>query len=188
VQIAHIGHNGIQHAIRRARQSMFWCNMTNDIKNHVQECGICQGAQKSNVKEPIIVKPVPTEAFEIVASDLFHFAGREHLLLVDSFSGFFHFEKLMETTSEATIEILKEWFSLHGIPKELHSDNGPQYCSAKFRSFTKVWKFKHITSSPGHPRSNGLAELYVQTAKNLFASEIASWYPEIYILVNRLPN
>ncbi len=93
--------------------------------------------------------------------------GDEYLLLVDSYSGFFNFSKLVETTSEATIEILKDWFSTHGIPKELHSDTGPQYNSVKFKEFCNVWKFKHITSSPKHPRSDGLAERYVQTAKNL---------------------
>jgi transposase InsO family protein len=72
-----------------------------------------------------------------------------------------------DPTSEATIEILKQWFSVHGIPKELHSDNGPQYDSFRFKEFCNDCKFKHVTSSPKHPRSNGLAERYVQTAKNM---------------------
>jgi hypothetical protein len=62
---------------------------------------------------------------------------------------------------------MKKWFAIHGCPKELHSDNGPQYSSALFKRFSKSWNFEHVTSSPHHPRSNGLAERFVQTAKNL---------------------
>ena len=47
------------------------------------------------------------------------------------------------------------------------SDNGPQYTSAQFKSFTKKWNIKHLTSSPGYPQSNGQAEAAVKIAKRL---------------------
>jgi transposase InsO family protein len=167
LKMAHVGHNGVQNAIRRARQSMYWYNMTNEIANFIQECSICQHSQRDNTKQPVITKPVPTAPFEIIATDLFYFAGSNYILIVDSYSGFYDFKKMTDTTSIAAITYLKEWFSIHGIPKELHSDNGPQYASAPFRAFSKQWNFRHITSSPGYPQSNGLAERYVQTAKGL---------------------
>ena len=55
-----------------------------------------------------------------------------------------------------------------GTPEIVQSDNGPQYNSSReFKRFAKDWGFQHIPSSPEYPRSNGLAEKTVQTAKNI---------------------
>ncbi|UYV69804.1 K02A2.6-like [Cordylochernes scorpioides] len=49
----------------------------------------------------------------------------------------------------------------------LETDNGPNFTSRDFKDFQKKWLFDHQTSSPLYPKSNGLAERAVQTAKNL---------------------
>ena len=48
------------------------------------------------------------------------------------------------------------------------TDNGPQFSSAEFVTFTKVWGFEHCTSSPHYPQSNGKVENAVKTTKRLF--------------------
>jgi transposase InsO family protein len=168
IRMAHIEHQRIQHhALQRARQSMFWYNMSNDITNHVQQGSICQHGQPNNVKEPIMIKPVPQYPFEVVASDLFYFSGSQYILMVNSFSGYYYFVKMDETTSHSAIAILKRCVSVHGVPKEFNSDNSPQYSSAQFRAFSKTWNFKHITSSLNYPRLNELVERSVQSAKKM---------------------
>ena len=53
---------------------------------------------------------------------------------------------------------MKAVFARFGIPDVLVTDNGPQFASAEFAVFAKTWMFKHTTSSPYHPQSNGKAE------------------------------
>jgi transposase InsO family protein len=93
-----------------------------------------------NTKELVITKPGPTAPFEIFATDLFYFANSNYILIVDSNSGFYDFKKMTDTYSIAAITHLKGWFSIHGILKELHSDNGSQYDSAPFRVFERSTK------------------------------------------------
>ena len=57
-------------------------------------------------------------------------------------------------------------FSDHGIPKVLHSDNGPQYVSAQFTDFCIGWGISHKTSSPHYLQSNRFAEACVKSAKH----------------------
>ena len=45
------------------------------------------------------------------------------------------------------------------------TDNSPQFTSIEFAQFTKNNGIKHVTSSPYHPSTNGLAERTVQTFK-----------------------
>jgi Integrase core domain len=146
---------------------MYWYNMTNDILHYHKRCPVFQNTQAAKVHEPVMTKPIPKDQFNVVASDLFAFDNSNFVLIVDSISGFYEFARLEESTSAAVIEQMKRWFSVHGPPKELHSDNGPQYASSEFRKFASEWNFQHVTSSPHHPRSNGLAERYVQVAKNI---------------------
>ena len=62
---------------------------------------------------------------------------------------------------------LKKRFATHGIPDTFHSDNGPPFSSNEFSAFAVMYEFKHVTSSPEYPQSNGKVENAVKTAKNL---------------------
>lgn len=163
----HTGHSGINNTLARARNSTFWIGQTADIKNFVESCAICQRTQKTNTKEPALMKTVPQYPFQLVSSDLFKHQGDDYLLIADHYSGFFDFKKLKSSTSQEVIWLLKQWFAVHGIPETFESDGGPQYSSRKFSEFASKWNFEHRLSSPRYPRSNEFAERNVQTAKNL---------------------
>lgn len=163
----HSGHLGIQRCVNRARAIVFWLKMHEDIQKFVEHCSICQSFQPAKPREPLIIKTIPTLPWEIVATDLFNFHSDTYILIVDSYSGFYDFALLNQTTSSEVIEKLKIWFATHGIPSVLESDNGPQFSSKEFAEFAKSWDLQHQTSSPCYPRANGLAERYVQTAKSL---------------------
>ena len=66
--------------------------------------------------------------------------------------------KLTSTTSNAVIAGIKSIFSRYGMPELLITDNGPQYACKEIKEFAEKYKFKHTTSSPHFPQSNGQAE------------------------------
>ena len=93
-----------------------------------------------------------------LAVDLCAFQGRTLLVVVDYFSNYLEVESLTSVTSRSVIRVLSSLFARHGIPDVLVSDNGPQFASAEFASFTKKWSFQRVTSSPHYAQSNGKAE------------------------------
>ena len=68
-----------------------------------------------------------------------------------------------------TVSQLKNIFNRHGIPEILFTDNGPQFDSREFKTFSNDWHFEHITSSPKYPQSNGEVERAVQTMKMIMS-------------------
>ena len=82
------------------------------------------------------------------------------------------------------IKELKAIFARYGVPDTLVTDNGPQFSSAEFAVFAKIWMFEHKTSSPTYPQSNGKAEKAVQTVENLFRKCKASGTSEFQALLD----
>ena len=72
---------------------------------------------------------------------------------------------MKSTTMEKTLEVLRELFARHGLPKQLISDNGPQFTAKEFEECMCVNGMKHSRSAPYHPATNGEAERFVQTFK-----------------------
>ena len=66
------------------------------------------------------------------------------------------------------IDHIKQIFVEYGWPNTIVSDNGPCYTSETFKKLMMEYRVNHITSLPHYPKSNGLAEKYVQIIKNLF--------------------
>ncbi|XP_049518654.1 uncharacterized protein LOC119439980 [Dermacentor silvarum] len=83
----------------------------------------------------------------------------------------FRSNKVIREFRTTTAGSLNTWcsqiFSVHGLPRKLCTDNGPPFNSREFKDFLNTLGIDHITSSPYHPRSNGMTERAVQEAKKL---------------------
>ena len=91
--------------------------------------------------------------------------GFYDLIVVGSFSKWPDLLKCTNPTTEVTINFLHELFARFGIVDCLVSYNGTQLTSGDFLDFCEAFQINHITIAPYHPRSNGLAENFVDTLK-----------------------
>ena len=136
-----------------------------DIEKMVKECSICHEALPEQPKVPMIPSDVPPRALH-TGADLFYSNGTEYLLVSDYYSKFLFVRRLpAKCTSAAVILQLKQIFSEQGIPQIVRTDNGPQFSSKEFSEISSVYGFKHVTSSPHYPRSNGFIESQVKIVK-----------------------
>ena len=85
----HTGHLGVNKSLERAKDSIFWPGMSKEITEHVLQCTTCLKHRDSNAKEPLIPLEFPNRPFQKIGVDLFHFDGKEYLLMVDYYSRFF---------------------------------------------------------------------------------------------------
>ena len=166
LQKIHQGHQGIQRCRERISRSVWWPGVSRDIEAHVNKCPECTKNHPQH-REPLIPSPLPHHPWEKVGADLFELNRATYLLVVDYFPRFPEVIKLTCTTSKSIISALKSIFSRHGIPAVLISDNGPQFDSMTMKAFASEYSFKHTTSSPHYPQSNGHVERAVKTVKQL---------------------
>ena len=91
--------------------------------------------------------------------------GKMFLVVVDAYSKWPEVMEMPNTTTQTTLDQLRSVFARWGIPQQVVSDNGPQFVAQEFERFMSLNNIKHLTSSPYHPATNGLAERFVQTLK-----------------------
>ncbi|XP_049513828.1 uncharacterized protein K02A2.6-like [Dermacentor silvarum] len=165
--LLHVAHPGADKMKARARSVMFWPCMASDIEQFCRNCKVCQKHQPRNAKMPLLSHEVPNLPWEAVGMDLFFYGGRQFAIIVDFYSFFFEIKEFRHTTANQLKSWCAELFSVHGLPLKLCSDNGPPFNSTEFKDFLYGLGINHVTSSPYHPRSNGMTERAVQEAKKL---------------------
>ena len=163
----HYGHLGIEKIRRLARDSVYWPQINKDIEKTVKLCTTCQEEQPSQQHEPLKPHDIPTTPWTKLATDLFTLHNEDYLVITDFHSKFPLLYKLRNTRSETVAATTASMFGIFGPPKEIFSDNGPQYSGQPFQQMCEKWGIKHTTSSPHYPRSNGLAESTVKTVKRM---------------------
>ena len=163
----HDGHQGITKSLERARLGVWWPGLTADVKRVISVCEYCLSVRPTQRKEPLMPTPLPQGPWQRIGVDLCQFKGIDYLVMVDYYSRWIEVLRLYGTTTKSVNNRMKDVFARFGAPKEVVSDNGPQFISEEFRELGARYKFNHVTSSPYMPSSNGEAERAVQTAKRI---------------------
>lgn len=146
------------------QNSIWWVGLSTQIENVIRNCPQCV-ENRTNPVETFVKDTFPDRPWQKIALDLFK-ADHWYLIVTDYYSRFFEIFKLKTMTEGVIILKMKELFSRYGIPEIVRSDNGPQFQN-EFRKFSLEYDFKHITSSPYFPKSNGCVEAAVKCAKSL---------------------
>ena len=164
----HQFHQGITKSQLLTCGSFFWPGINKAIEEVVCQCEACTQFQSQNAAAPLTPTPTLLHPWQMCATDIFTLEGVDHLVVGNFYSKMILVRCLPPSQGNANkvVLLLKEMFSEHGIPKVLHSDNGPQYASAQFTDFCMSWGITHETSSLHYPQSNGFAEACIKSVKH----------------------
>lgn len=162
----HDGHQGLTTTLQRARRTVYWPKLQDDVSELILKCENCQkfGKKKPKTAEKQISASRP---MEILGIDLMDFKGEHAMVAIDYFSGYVMVDYIQNETSEAVIATLNNNFRKFGLAEKIISDNGPCFKSEKFNQFCEDLEISHITSSPHYHQSNGRAERAIQTVKQI---------------------
>ena len=162
----HDAHQGLTSTLQRARRTVYWPKLQDDISEMVQKCDECQryGNKKPRPPERQISA---TRPLELLGVDVVQFQRQRALVTVDYYSGFLTYDTLSSETTEAVTKALNNIFRKFGLPERIISDNGPCFKSEKFRCFCDQLDIGHVTSSPYHHQSNGRVERAIATVEQI---------------------
>jgi transposase InsO family protein len=173
----HSSHPGMVRMKSISRLHCYWPSIDLDIERRVVSCQPCQAFQNSPPRKEVISWPSTSRCWERIHLDYApRFHGKALLILVDSYSRWVEIGVTSpnQTSSEATISLLENWFSRYGYPETVVSDNGSCFVSSRFQEYLKSIGARQKLSAPGYPATNGAAERCVQSVKKSLSKIMAS--------------
>ena len=162
----HAAHSGTTQMCSRAEGSFFWPGMTPAIIEVRNRCSACNRNAPSQPNAPPTAPILPVYPFQAIASDYFHYKGRNYVVTVDRYSNWPAVDPA-SAGAEGLIASLRRLFVTFGISEELSSDGGTEYTASKTQTFLKQWGVNHRRSSVAFPHSNSRAEIAVKTVKRM---------------------
>ncbi|KAK3928325.1 Retrovirus-related Pol polyprotein from transposon 412 [Frankliniella fusca] len=157
------GHVGAYRTFCKARLQGYWLKMQRDILDYVRKCKICQVVKSSRAPPAGMMGSHPkiSEPFEVLSTDLVGPLPRSSLgnsyisVTTDYFSKYCFLKPLRTATAKSIVKHLREdIFLVHGAPRLLLMDNGPQYRSEEMARLCEEFKIERKYNITYNPRSN----------------------------------
>lgn len=158
-------HRGIDETYLKMKDKYYWPNVKSSIQTYINECEICQQSkyERNPVRIKMNVTPTATKPFEIIHLDTFTFEQSKFLTIVDSFSKYAQAYFITSLTGTEIANNLLQFFSHHGIPKQIIVDNGTEFKNSLISELLGLHKVKVHFCTPNHPQSNGVIERFHST-------------------------
>lgn len=136
----HKGHLGMVKMKALARSYVWWPGMDQEIERLTLQCPGCQMIQNEPEKAPLHPWEWPASPWERVHVNFAGpFIGSMFLVVVDACSKWPEVFIMNTTTSLRTIEVLRDLFARTGVPRQLVSDNGPQFVATDLDIPSQKW-------------------------------------------------
>ena len=157
------GHHGFQKTLSRLQSQVYWVGMASDAQAYCESCDKCHSSKDSlPPRIPLTNMPIGGP-WEMVAMDILKLPisskGNQYLLVVqDYFTKWLEAVPLRDQTADTVVTALIKIFSVYGIPKYLHSDQGSNFESTLLRETCKAFGIQKTRTTAYHPQGDGLVE------------------------------
>lgn len=151
-----------------AVQERYWIPRVNKlVKEAFAQCQACQVHRhpSDQLKMPMqhMARGLPFRKWGMdFVGPLTKTANRNaHIVTaIDYGTGWAYAMPIERTSAANAIILLKEIIRNHGVPEQLVTDNGTEFCSHEFSDYLKQVGIDHTKTSPYHPQTNGLVERF----------------------------
>lgn len=153
-------HRGIEETEKRIKEKYYWPNIKDAIQKFINECETCQKSkyERHPIKMQMNITPTAAKPFDIIHLDTYTVDREKFLTIIDSFSKYAQAYHLKFATAAEIADNLITFFSHHGIPTKIVSDNGTEFKNTIITELLHLHKIKIHFCSPNHPQSNGVIE------------------------------
>uniref|UniRef100_A0AAQ4PFE3 Integrase catalytic domain-containing protein n=1 Tax=Gasterosteus aculeatus aculeatus TaxID=481459 RepID=A0AAQ4PFE3_GASAC len=162
--------------------------MEPEVREYVEACSVCARNKTSSTSRMGLLQPlpIPSRPWSDISMDFVtglpvSQGNTTVLTVVDRFSKMARFIALPKLPSaKKTAEVMmNNVFKIHGFPKDIVSDRGPQFVSRFWRAFCRLIGAKASLTSGYHPEANGQTERLNQQLETslrcLVAQDPSTW-------------
>jgi hypothetical protein len=150
------------------KQHYWWTKMKIEIARYVAKCDTCRRVKAIHMKTagPLQSLPIPTWKWEAISMDFIVGLPRTAKgfysiwVIIDRLTNIAHFLPVKVKYPVITYAELyiARILSLHGVPKTIMSDRGPQFASKFWGELHKSLGTKFLHSSAYHPQTSAQTE------------------------------
>ena len=148
-------------------RNFWWLGVTKEVKRYVEGCNACQ-RNKNRTEQPagkLMPNSIPEKPWTHISADFITklplAQGYDSILVVvDRLTKMVHFISTTEKTSaEGLARLFRDnvW-KLHGLPKSIISDRGPQFAAGLIRKLNEKLGIKSKLSTAFYPQTDGQTE------------------------------
>jgi len=157
------GHFGINKTLEKIRKRFYWASCKQDVEEWCKSCKVCLARRgpAGKGKSPLQIYNVGTP-FERIQMDILEpfpltVSGNKYLLVVvDCFTKWVEAFPLKDIRAKMVAEtFLNQIVSRHGVPLEIHTDQGRTFESRVFHELSCALGIKKTRTSAFHPQSDG---------------------------------
>jgi hypothetical protein len=170
-------HPGSTKIYQDLRQHFWWTRMKREIAKYVSECDTCQRVKASHLKASGTLQPLPIPSWKWEDISMDFIVGLPNTsqkhdsiwVIIDRLTKTAHFLPVHTTYSvKKYAEVyLDQIVRLHGVPKTIISDRGPQFIARFWEQLQSALGTKLIRSSAYHPQTDGQTERVNQILEDM---------------------
>jgi len=176
------GHFGVNKTLEKIRKRFYWATCKRDVEEWCKTCETCLSRRgpSGKGKSPMQIVDVGKKPFERVQMDILgplpvsSSEMRYLLVVVDCFTKWVEASPLKNSRANTVAEVfVKEVVSRHGVPIQVHTDQGRNFESRLFQKVMSLLGIRKTRTTPLHPQSDGQVERQHQTILNYLAKFIS---------------
>lgn len=168
------GYFGINRTLGKIRKR-FYCHVNKMLRNVWMVWNVCISKKDPTGKGKSPLQIYNVASFERVSSALFLFPYRGINIWLSLWIVSPNRWKLFlwETLEPVTKSFVNEDISSHGVPLEMHTDQGRNFESKLFSELMSLLRIKKTRTTTLHPQSDGQVERQYQTIVNYLAKFVS---------------